>query len=128
MLHVTCAWRQPSYDCPAGTSWGQEGDPCVTSGQAVLGSCQAALAQLNPIYPLSSTEPATDVQIDNGYVALKIGQQPTDPCCIDAMQFADSGCAGDPSFVSLVLPSTGIQSQGLNSTLLILDLACTSGT
>lgn len=36
-------------------------------------------------------------------------------CCTAAMQFADAGCAGDPTFVSLVLPSTGIQSQGLNS-------------
>lgn len=50
----------------------------MQSGQAVLGDCQEALAQLFPVYPPSSTEPATDVQIDNGYVALKIGQQPTD--------------------------------------------------
>ncbi|KAL4457810.1 hypothetical protein ABPG75_012675 [Micractinium tetrahymenae] len=112
----------------AGLAFGQDGDPCVISGQSVLGACSDALTQLAPVYPLASTEPATDVEIDNGYVALKIGQQPTDACCVSAMQFADSGCAGDPGFVSTVLPSTGIQSQGLNSTLIILELACSSGT
>lgn len=62
----------------AGLVWGQDGDSCVQSGQAVLGTCQGALTQLLPVYPPSSTEPATDVQIENGYVALKIGQEPTD--------------------------------------------------
>lgn len=79
VARIGTAWAHSAAGAShAGLAGGQGGDACVQSGQAVLGDCQEALAQLFPVYPPSSTEPATDVQIDNGYVALKIGQQPTD--------------------------------------------------
>lgn len=96
-----------------------QGPACVPSGRTLLAACGAERSTIEETYSLGSTVPINSMEQEQVLAVLTASPE----CCEAASPFASSGCQCE-DLVAAVLPTVGVEQQGLISTVNLLKVAC----